>query len=440
MASHKKIELRRRLPLVWLGLLLIPAVLLPNKVWTALLVGIGGMFVAAYLWVWILSKGLWGQRRLRFGWVSVGDRLSEEYELHNTSALPALWVEVIDHSNVPGYQGSVVRSLGASTVDRWRQSAICQQRGQFHLGPWSLRSGDPLGIFELTIDYPISDEIIIHPPIHTQLPVPLPAGQSSGRVRVRKPSWQATVNASSVRDYQENDPYRWIHWPTSARRDQLFVRQFDLDTAGDIWLLLDLQAEIQLGQGAESTEEQAVILAAAMAAQGLGQNRAVGLAAYGREPHLIPPARGVGQQWNLLKALALVNADGENDLSLALRDLSQIARRGSAAVIITPSAEVNWLPDLLPLSSKGVQGHIILLDRPSFAAADDLSGEDDTQARSQSASQGLLSAIRSHGFNGTIIRKGEVGRPSEEQVRRGYWEFKVTATGKVITVRSPLEP
>ena len=54
-------------------------------------------------------------------------------------------------------------------------------------------------------------------------------------------------NAATVRDYHIDDPYRWIHWPTSARRDALYVRQFERDAAGDIWLLLDAQAATQLG-------------------------------------------------------------------------------------------------------------------------------------------------------------------------------------------------
>ena len=58
------------------------------------------------------------------------------------------------------------------------------------------------------------------------------------------------------------------------------VRQFDLDVSGDVWLLLDLQDSVQLGTGADGTEEHAVLLAASLAARAIQQNRAVGLATY----------------------------------------------------------------------------------------------------------------------------------------------------------------
>lgn len=419
------IELNLRLPLVWLVLLFVAAVLLPDRTWNTMLVGIGGLFAVSYLWVRLLSQGLYAERRLRFRWVAVGDRLQEEFTLLNQSALPALWVEIIDQSNVPGYRAAVVRSVSNHHAVQWRQSAICLRRGQFQLGPWAIRSSDPFGIFSITRRYPVHEEIIIHPPIHGNLPIPLPAGESSGRVRARQRSWQATVNAASVRDYHPEDPMRWIHWPTSAHRDSLYVRQFDLDAAGDIWILLDMDSAVQLGSGIDSTEEHIVLLAASLAAQGLVENRAVGLAAYGDVPQVVPTGRGQGQRWKILRALALAQADGQAKLTQALQDLGRLARRGSAAIIMTASGQADWIPELVSLSQRGIQGHIILLDRPSFGGTGN--------------SVTLRKTIRQLGLNVHLVHQGEVGQPLEERERRGFWEFKVTPTGKAIAVRSPLE-
>jgi len=420
------LRLRSWLSLLWLGLLLLAALLLPGRIWTTLLVGLGGLFVVAFLWSWQLAGGLHGRRQLRFGWVAVGDRLSESFTLINDSVLPAFWVEVEDRSNVPGYSPAVVRSVGGRGTLQWRQDAICQQRGRFHLGPWTLHSGDPFGIFTVTINYPISDEIIIHPPILTQLPIPLPAGQASGRVRARQRSWQATVNASTVRDYQPQDPYRWIHWPTSARRDDLYVREFDLDAAGDIWLLLDMQASVQLGSGPQSSEEQMILLAAALTARALHENRAIGLAAYSQNPQLIPPGIGGGQQWRPLRALALANAHGETSLADSLDDLRRVAQRGSAAAILTPRADGDWLPALLQLAHAGIRCHVTLLDRESYG--DRASG-----------SKGLCDAVQQLGVPCHLVRQGDIGQPLEEGPRRGFWQFRTLATGKVVVVQRPDE-
>ncbi len=246
------IKLRQRFPLIGMGFLLAAAILLPDRAWNTLLAGLGGLYLLAYGWTRWLIHNLRAERRLHFNWVAVGDQLEEHFVVANHSPVPALWVEVSDGSNVPGYAAAVVRSVSAHTADRWRQSAVCERRGQYHLGPWSIRSGDPFGLFVGRRAYAAQTEIIIHPPIHGRLPIPLPTGTSSGRMRARQPLWQATANAATVRHYHPHDPHRWIHWPTSARRDALLVRQFEQDAAGDIWLMLDLAAEVQVRQGMDS--------------------------------------------------------------------------------------------------------------------------------------------------------------------------------------------
>lgn len=418
------IKLRLRLPVISFAFLLAAAFLLPNQVWNTLLIGLGGLFVVGYIWMWQLAAHLYGSRQLRFGWVAVGDRLEERFDLVNNSTIPALWVEIIDYTNIPGYNTAVVRSVPANQQDHWRQAAICQQRGLFSLGPWAIRSSDPFGLFQMTHFYSQTQEIIIHPPIHGRLPIPLPTGTSSGQARVRRRSWQATTNAATVRSYHPGDPLRWIHWPTSAHRDSLYVREFDQDATGDIWILLDCEAAVQLGSGADGTIEQAVLLGASLAARAVRQNRAVGLAGYGRSPQIVHTGNGQGQQWRILRALALLDADGTTTLNKALQDLGRIAKRGAAVIIITPSGEADWLPELVRLAQHGVESDVVLLERQSFGG--------------EGNSAGLGTAVRQLGFPCQVICQGEVGTPLEAQQRRGFWEFRVTGTGKVVAVKTPL--
>lgn len=417
------LKLRLRLPLLSFVLVLAAALLLPHQVWNTLLIGLGGLFVVGYVWMRQLATHLHASRQLRYGWVAVGDQLEERFELVNRSAVPALWVEIIDYTNIPGYRTAVVRSVGANQHDYWRETAVCQQRGQFTLGPWAIRSSDPFGLFQLTRFYSQTEEIIIHPPVHGQLPIPLPTGTSSGQARVRQRSWQATTNAATVRDYAHGDPLRWIHWPVTAHRDSLFVREFDQDAAGDIWILLDGAAAVQLGSGATGTIEQAVLLGASLAARAVRENRAVGLAAYGRSPQIVHTGRGQGQQWRILRALALLDADGRTSLQTALLDLGRMAKRGTAVIVITPTGEAAWLPELVRLAQRGIECDVVLLDRPSFGG--------------EGNSVGLGTAVRQLGFTCQVIRQGEVGTPLEEQERRGFWEFRVSGTGKVVAVKTP---
>lgn len=423
-----RIRLRLRLPLLLVAILAVLALLTPDRIWTTLLVGLSGLILIAYWWTRLLATGLEATRHLQVGWVSVGDQLQEEFVITNRSGAPALWVEVNDESTVPGYSAAVVHSIGGHDTVRWRGSAVCTRRGRFRLGPWSLRAGDPFGLFEVSRHYDTYEEIIIHPPILSRLPVPLPPGQSEGRARTTTRAWQATINAAAVRDYQTQDPFNWIHWKSTARRDRLTTRQFDRDAAGDIWLLIDCEATAQLGRGPDGTEENAVLLAASLATRAILEARPAGLAAYGRRPQLLPPGLGQGRQWSILRALALLSADGEIPLRRALTDLSTTARRGSAAIIITPSASADWLPALVTLAEHGIESDVVLLERESFGSTD-----------AAGASEGLQRAVIAAGFPCRVLRREDIARPIMEGERHGYWEFKVTGTGKAIAVRRPFD-
>ena len=50
-----KIQIRFKLPLALLGILLVTAVFLPDRAWNTLLVGVGGLFIVAFVWTLIMG-------------------------------------------------------------------------------------------------------------------------------------------------------------------------------------------------------------------------------------------------------------------------------------------------------------------------------------------------------------------------------------------------
>ena len=206
-----------RLPVI-VGLLLIVHLLLPYRGWQILLVGLGGAWLIGYVWARALARKLRLTREMRFGWVQVGDHMLERFSLSNGSRFPAPWVEVVDHSTLPDYQASRGVAVEARQSSRWHVEAACTRRGLYTLGPTTLRTGDPFGLYTVSLEYPTSLPLLVLPPV-----VPLPAievtpGGRAGDGRPRANAVHRTVSAASVREYAPGDSPRWIHWRTSARR------------------------------------------------------------------------------------------------------------------------------------------------------------------------------------------------------------------------------
>jgi len=107
----------------------------------------------SFLWAWSLKKNLRLDREMRYGWMRVGDKIQEHLGIENDSRMPALWVKVIDHSYMPGYTVNTVKSVRSQWYAHWFTDGLCDQRGIYTLGPTSLETHDPLGIFTVRIDY-----------------------------------------------------------------------------------------------------------------------------------------------------------------------------------------------------------------------------------------------------------------------------------------------
>ena len=363
--SNPRLQLRTwRFPALVL-LLLIVHLLIPYRGWQILLVGLGGAWLISYVWARSLARGLQLTREMRFGWAQVGDQMIERFKLVNDSRFAAPWVEVTDHSTLPDYQASRGVNVSDRNSTRWYVEANCTRRGLFTLGPTSLRTGDPFGLYTVTVDYPATLPLLVLPPV---VPLPsidvMPGGQmGEGRPRANTP--ERTAAASTVREYVPSDAPRWIHWRTSARRDSLFVRLFNGAPASDLWIVLDMDERVQVGEEQGATDEHAIVLAASLADRQLRSRQAVGLAAQGKELVWVAPREGEGQRWELLHTLALVSR-GSRSLADLLHGMRPVFGRHASLVIITPSGDTRWIEALVPIMQVGVVPTVLWLDPVSF--------------------------------------------------------------------------
>jgi uncharacterized protein (DUF58 family) len=346
-------------------LILIQQLIYPHKIWAILFVGLGGACLLGFFWARSLMKNISFHREMHYGWAKVGDHLRENFKLTNDSRLPAIWVTLLDYSNFPGYQVNTARYVEGQSVKRWIKGSVCYSRGYYNFGPTELETGDPFGLFSVRLYYPEKRSMLVTPPV-----IPLPAieiatGDRIGEGSARAYAPEQTVTAAGVREYIPGDNLHAIHWLTSARRDDLFVRIFDQTPSSDWWIFLDMDEAVQIGEGQSATEEYSIILAASIANRGLWSGRAVGLIAHGDEHIWLPPQHGSGQRWEILHSLATI---GRGDISLPtlLANTQRALGRSTSTIIITPSVDIEWLSGLAVLMQRDISVTVLLLDPQTF--------------------------------------------------------------------------
>jgi uncharacterized protein (DUF58 family) len=290
------------------------------------------------------------------------------------------------------------------------------------LGGTSLHTGDPFGVFSVTIANSAKATLMVMPPV-----VPLPhldiiPGGYSGEGRPIPDAPERTVDASSVREYVPGDSMRLMHWKTTARQAKPFVRLFDGTPAGDWWILLDLHANSQVGRGWDSTEEHGVILAASLADRGLRNNRGVGLVINGKRLEWLPPQTGSGQRWEILRRLALATP-GKTTLGEVLERIRPNLGRSASLLIITPTRNTDWFITLPLLSRRGIRPTVLLLDLHSFDNKRDNSG--------------VAAGLKKMYVPYHVLPREMFDQPEAQPGTKGQWEWRVSALGKAIPVRAP---
>jgi uncharacterized protein (DUF58 family) len=422
------VRLHLRQPVIAAALIVLLAwlIIAPNTVALTGIVTLGSLLLLSYLWVRSLAKGVTTQRTLRYSAVQVGDELEELLVLDNRLRLPVIWAEFIDRSTAPGYSISGVRTTGARKREQWRLHTSCAQRGVYSLGPWEVRLGDPFGLFEARQAYHQQTEIVVYPPLAALPPEIAHHRRAIGdRAPLRQPVSAETINAMSTRPYVRGDALQRVHWRTTAKRDDLFVKIFEPEAASTMWLIPDLDASVQLGDGAESSLEKMIVLTASIAARLLDERLAVGVILDAASSHSVLPQMGAAHLWTILRALALAQPRPDRPLAETLIHARSIVSLRDSAVIVTPSLDPEWSKALPHLSGGTRLGgvEVVLLDPVSFGGA--------------IGADAFRTLLLEQGVSTHIVRRQDI-RPASGTygaVRR--WEFKTLGTGRVAVLQTP---
>ena len=296
----------------------------------------------------------------------VGDKLRITYTIRNTGRLPKPWLEIHNPTSLPGGLPGRAISLGGRGERSWMVRTPLAQRGHFRIDPLQVRTGDPFGFFEASAGVGHGITLIVYPRID---PLPfwrLPPASIEGAHASPERTLQTTPLATTVRPYAPGDSMNRIAWRTTAKSGEIFVKEFDLEQTTDVWIFLDLDADVEAGEGDDSTTEVGVRVAASIADKAIAENRAVGLTVSGHRTTVIPADRGARQRLKVLQLLAAVEADGTTPLDEVLVTGVGRLRRGMTAVVVTATQDPRFIRPLATLRSRGVGVVVVTLDQAQF--------------------------------------------------------------------------
>ncbi len=381
-----------------------------------LLYFVSGVIAVALLWAWANQRGLLLRRASKTQRSQVGKYFEETLELVNRSRWPKLWVEVHDDSELPGHHVSrVVNSLSSGGTSRWQVRTLCRRRGRYTLGPVTLTSGDPLGIFQFTRNVTQSLSLVVTPAAVNIPQFSPPTGYLPGGESMHRRTPYVTASVSGVRDYAPGDGFNRIHWPSTARTGRLISKEFELDPLADVWIFLDMYDDAHaetpwvekvddiplpwLTRRAEhielpsSTVEYGVTIAASLAHHFLERDREVGFLSHAGTREVVQPDRGERQLGRLLEILAVIQAEGHVPISQVLATDGANLARHTTLIVITPSTDNRWVTALRGLRARGVHGVAVFLAARTFGPAPEW--------------EPLLADLQASGLQAYLVKNGD---------------------------------
>jgi uncharacterized protein (DUF58 family) len=238
-------------------------------------------------------------------------------------------------------------------------------RGRHRFSPVRLSITDPFGLAEAELALDEQQALVVYPRLTEldRLFFDGGAGPEHGRrLLLRRP---VGFELHSVRDYQQGESLRRVHWPSTARRGALMVKELEDSPRDEVTVLLDGQAAAVVGAPPDSSFDTAVRVAGSilLAQFRRGRRCVLALNTASREMQAVSSD---GPEWQrALELLAAVQPDADRSAA-ALLESGSPAARSLELVVVTSRVE----PDLVNRLLERVLTHravaLVHVDETSF--------------------------------------------------------------------------
>ena len=295
--------------------------------------------------------------------VTEGDTLEVAVAIRNVSFLPVFNLVLEDNfscaqTNPQANQGKksfFVSFLGLKSSCEIKYNYLCFKRGEYKMGPLVVYFFDPLNLFFFKRTFAVYSGVVVYPQIFKIEKFP-------ALTRSVLPWFGIETARSSgdedefygVREYKDGESVKKIHWISSARKNKLIVKQFQLQSFFGTTIIFNLEKAQNLGEGKESVAEYIIKIAASVAYYLTERGVSLELLAHIGEMVHLPFNKGQEHLENILRVLAVAQAESQISFSEAFEEFARYIPNDSSLVAVMSDQDYTDLPRIVSLCSRGV--------------------------------------------------------------------------------------
>jgi uncharacterized protein (DUF58 family) len=325
-----------------------------------LVLAVGG----AALWVRLLRKPMTLRRSLGRGDHVAGDDVPVRLELEVEGRFPTSSLVVTERISRIGVRETVLTRHGG----RLRGGYVLHDvpRGRYPIESAEVVIEDPFGLERIEEALPRRESLLVYPRLAELESLFSDAGSRTPGGRRLLMRRTTGFELHSVRDYEQGESLRRVHWPSTARRGQLMVKELEDAPRDETAVLLDADGGAVVGSPPDSTFELQVRAAGSILLAQAKRARRSSLIVNARTP-CYQRIHSFEGDWHLaLEILAAVEPDGHLAASTLVADEAGAAARALELTVVTASLSPKLIEQLLQRAGAHHPATIVYVDPRSF--------------------------------------------------------------------------
>ena len=303
--------------------------------------------------------------------IEEGDILEIETVISNNGFLPIINFVLEDRLTFAISQERekrfLLEYLGPRSTLNLKYRCLCLRRGRYEIGPFSIYLFDPWGLFFLKKTLFLYSELYVYPPTFNipkfpQLVKGVAPWFGIGTSRVSGDEEEFY----GITEYRRGDPYKKIHWFSTARKNILIVKQFQHQAFFRATIIFNLNKDKNFGEGKESVAEYTIKIAASVAKYFIERNVSLGLIAHIGEIVHIPFNKGAEHLEDIFRAVTIAQAESRISLDELFQEFAPYIPNDSSLIVIMLDQDWEFLPAMLSLKARNISLVPLILIASSF--------------------------------------------------------------------------
>jgi uncharacterized protein (DUF58 family) len=325
-------------------------------------VATGLLLVVALAWVWVRLANR--PFRVQRGWGDIehveGDDVPVVAQLEASGTVLPAAATLVERVGRLGEQRHLLRRHGRRLAVRYVLEGL--PRGRYAFEDVRLEIADPFALESVAMSLPAPGALLVYPRLVELERLFSETGAHSHDGRRLLLRRQSGFELHGVRDYEQGESLRRVHWRSTARRGQLMVKELEDAPRDEIAVLLDADAAAAVGT---SFDEQ--VRAAGSILQSYVRRGRRAVLVVNSERRDVQQVHSVAADWRrALELLAAAEPTGRTTVARLLGEQDGPAARALELVVVTARLEPALVDRLVQRALSRRKVSLVYVDAASF--------------------------------------------------------------------------